>query len=86
MGVLAAVVYGTLGWVGLPDWDRLWVWRDAHPVLEGVLVTSVNFLAVAMFTDLPAAVCGLIGVGLWLLLLPLSRLTSRRARNRRDSS
>lgn len=51
--------------------EALHTWSKAHPVFDSALFVPLVFLALASLTDLALGWCALIGVGAWLLLLPL---------------
>jgi hypothetical protein len=46
-------------------------WSNAHPILDSALLAPLVFLALASLTDLTLALCAVIGLAAWLLLLPL---------------
>ena len=81
VGVVAAVVYGALTLSLLLAWERVAAWSKRHPLLDGLIIVPLLFLAVAYCTKLSIAICVVIALVGGLFLVPLT-LLRRRARRR----
>ncbi len=82
VGIIAAVVYGSLALSPLLAWERTNAWSKQHPLLDRLIVVPLLFLAIAYFTDLSIALCLVIGVPGGLLLAGISAVLRRRTSQR----
>ncbi|MGW4644622.1 hypothetical protein ACWEN6_39360 [Sphaerisporangium sp. NPDC004334] len=80
VGVLAAVVYGALTFVPL-FFEEVTAWSRAHPVLDGLVLVPLVFLALAYLTPLSLAMCAAVtaACGLpWPVVVTVLRRRRRR--------
>ncbi len=57
VGIIAAVVYGSIALANLVAWQRTRAWSKQHPVLDSLLIVPLLFLAIAYLTDLSIGGC-----------------------------
>ncbi len=83
VGIIAAVVYGSMALSTLLAWERTSAWSKQHPLLDSLIVVPLLFLAIAYLTDLSIALCLIIGVLGGLLLAGISAVLRRRRTSQR---
>lgn len=83
VGLLAAVVYGSIAMVTLLAWQRTVAWSKRHPVLDSLGIVPLLFLFIAAITNLSIGACVLIALPTGLFLVALSALLRRRRATRR---
>jgi hypothetical protein len=80
VGIIAAVVYGSIALATLLAWERTTAWSKRHPLLDSLIIVPLLFLAIAYVTSLSIGLCVLIALLAGLLLVGLSAvLRGRRA-------
>ena len=79
VGLVAAIVYGFIALSTLLAWQQISAWSKRHPLLDGLIVVPLLFLAVAYLTHLSTGVCVLIAV---LAGAPLVGLSAARRHRR----
>ncbi|MFC6085095.1 hypothetical protein [Sphaerisporangium aureirubrum] len=77
VGVLAAVVYGTLALVPLFS-VQVRSWSKAHPVLDSLVLIPLIFLALAYLTPLSLPLCAAITAACTLPWLAITAIIRRR--------
>jgi predicted branched-subunit amino acid permease len=80
MGVFAAAVFLPLFYGQVFKWHGLIAWFDAHPVADWALMSVLFFLAIALITEAPLAVCLAAGVAIATAFMLLVRPRQRRGR------
>ena len=57
VGIIAAVVYGSIALATFVAWQRTTAWSLQHPVLDSLFIVPLVFLAVAYLSDLSTGGC-----------------------------
>jgi hypothetical protein len=57
VAAIAAVVYGLMAMCWAFAWERTVAWSKRHPVLDGLVVVPLLFLALAYFTTMSTGLC-----------------------------
>ncbi len=80
VGIIAGVIYGSIGLATLLAWEQTTAWSKGHPLLDSLIIVPLLFLTVAYITNFSVGMCVVISLLAGLLLVGLSAaLRSRRA-------
>jgi hypothetical protein len=71
VGVVAALVYGSIFLTAAFAHDRMLAWSRRHVVLDGLVVVPFAFFALALWTHWPIWACLLAGVAVGAVVLPV---------------
>lgn len=82
VGIIAAVVYGSIALSTAAAWQRTAAWSKRHPLLDSLLIVPLLFLAVAYLTNLSIGLCVVIAALAGALLVGLSAVLRRRRSSR----